>query len=217
VEPGEGVSALAPTAAAMGLLSCPACNMVSRPPKAAHTPHCPRCGSKIFFRKPHSISRTWAYLIAAYVLYIPANVLPVMESTQLFELQQNDTILSGVIFLWNSGSYFTAALILFASVVEPMLKLFVLTYLVLSVQRGWHAAPRQRTHMYRLVKVVGRWSMLDIFVATILTALVQVQTVAQIEIGRGAFAFGAVVVLTMLATLSFDPRLMWDPPRRRHE
>jgi paraquat-inducible protein A len=211
------VSALAPTAASAGLLSCPACSLVSRPPGSAATPYCPRCGARVYFRKPQSISRTWAYLIAAYVLYIPANLLPVMESTQIFEAQQNDTIMSGVIFLWTAGSYLTAALIFFASVVEPLLKLFVLTYLVVSVQRGSTGSPHAKSRMYRLVKVVGRWSMLDIFVATILTALVQVQTVAQIEVGSGAFAFGAVVVLTMLATLSFDPRLIWDPPGRFHD
>ena len=205
------------TAARAGLLSCPACSLVSRPPGAqtstsAAVPakaSCPRCGAAVHQRKPDSIARTWAFLIAAYVLYIPANVLPIMNTSSLFNAKR-DTIMSGLIYLWNSGSWATALLVFFASVVEPLLKLMALTWLVLSVQRRSTWKPHLRARLYRLISLVGRWSMLDIFVVTILVALVQIESVAEIKAGPGAFAFGAVVVLTMFAGFSFDPRLLWD-------
>jgi paraquat-inducible protein A len=197
------------TAAQAGLLSCPACRLVSRPPAAGATAACPRCGAAVHQRKPDSIARTWAFLIAAYVLYIPANVLPIMDTSSLFNAKR-DTIMSGLLYLWNSGSWATALLVFFASVVEPMLKLIALTWLVLSVQQGSRWKPELRTRLYRLISVVGRWSMLDIFVVTILVALVQIESIAEIKAGPGAFAFGAVVVLTMFAGFSFDPRLLWD-------
>ncbi|MBK9607897.1 MAG: paraquat-inducible protein A [Betaproteobacteria bacterium] len=202
------------TAAAAGLLSCPACALVSRPPAAttgieSPTARCPRCGAGVHARKPDSIARTWAFLLAAFVLYIPANVLPIMDTSSLFDAQQ-DTILSGVIYLWKSGSWGTALIVFIASVVTPLAKLLALTALLLSVH--WKSAwrPHVRAQLYRAVSLVGRWSMLDIFVVTVLVALVQLQSVAVITAGPGAFAFGAVVVLTMLAAFSFDPRLIWD-------
>ncbi|MBK7472922.1 MAG: paraquat-inducible protein A [Betaproteobacteria bacterium] len=202
------------TAAAAGLLSCPACALVSRPPAAAHdigSPalRCPRCGAGVHARKPDSLARTWAFLLAAFVLYIPANALPIMDTSSLFDAQQ-DTILSGVIYLWQSGSWGTALIEFIASVVTPLAKLLALTALLLSVH--WKSAwrPHVRAQLYRAVSLVGRWSMLDIFVVTVLVALVQLQSVAVITAGPGAFAFGAVVVLTMLAAFSFDPRLIWD-------
>jgi paraquat-inducible protein A len=204
------VSAMPATATQAGLLSCLSCHFVSRAVEGGTAVHCPRCGAKVRHRKAYSLSRTWAYLIAAYALYIPANVLPIMDSRSLF-LSQEDTILSGVRFLWTTGSYVTASLIFFASIVEPLLKLFGLTALVLKVQRhSRHIGPGRASRIFRLIHVVGRWSMLDIFVAAILVALVQSPTLAQIAIGPAAVAFGAVVILTMLAALSFDPRCLWD-------
>ena len=197
------------TAAQAGLLSCPACSLVSRSKTAGEAAACPRCGARVHPRKPNSVARTWAFLIAAYVLYIPANVLPIMNTSSLFNAQR-DTIMSGLIYLWNSGSWATATLIFFASVVEPLLKLVVMTWLVLSVQRASTWNPKLRAQVYRVVSIVGRWSMLDIFVVTILVALVQIESVAEIKAGPGALAFGAVVVLTMFASFSFDPRLLWD-------
>ena len=203
------------TASAAGLLSCPACALVSRPPPAAargaasSAPRCPRCGAGVHARKPDSIARTWAFVLAAFVLYIPANVLPIMDTSSLFDAQQ-DTILSGVIYLWKSGSWGTALIVFIASVVTPLAKLFALTALLLSVQWKSTWRPHVRAQFYRAVSLVGRWSMLDIFVVTVLVALVQLQSIAVITAGPGAFAFGAVVVLTMLAAFSFDPRLIWD-------
>jgi len=162
------------------------------------------------------LGRTWSFLAAAYILYIPANVLPVMDSNSLF-MSSSDTILSGVRFLWNSGSPVTASIIFFASIVEPLLKLLGLTWLALAVQHsGVHVRARTGARVYRLIHVVGRWSMTDLFAAGILAALVQSPTLAQITVGPGALAFGAVVVLTMLASISFDPRCLFDAERQRH-
>lgn len=197
------------SAASQGLLSCPTCDLLSRPPKSGGEARCPRCGSPLHFRKPNSIARTWALLIAAYILFIPANAMPVMETGSMFGSQQ-DTIMSGVVYLWVTGSWPLAALVFFASIVVPLVKLIALTYLVVSVQRRSRTLKTQRTGLYRLLEFIGRWSMLDIYVITLLSALVQLQTLARITPGPGAVAFGAMVVLTMLAAMAFDPRLIWD-------
>jgi len=161
-------------------------------------------------RKPNNLSRTWALLIAAYIVYVPANLLPIMKTSTLLG-SQDDTIMSGVVFLWTSGSWPLALLVFFASVTVPLLKLIAMTILIVSVQRRSTWQPMQRLRLYRLVEFVGRWSMMDIYVVTILVALVQLQSLAAIEPGPGAVAFGAVVVLTMSAAITFDPRSIWDP------
>jgi paraquat-inducible protein A len=182
-------------------------------------PLCPRCGSFVFPRKPASLARTWVFLVACYLLYIPANTLPIMETSSLFD-DQSDTIMSGVTYLWNTGSWATAAVVFVASIVQPILKLVVLTYVAFSVWRGRVPNPLQQARMYRFVHVIGRWSMLDIYVVALLVALVQSPTLAEIEAGPAAIAYGALVVFTMLASQSFDPRLIWDAARsapRREE
>ncbi len=160
-------------------------------------------------RKAHSLSRSWALLIAAYIMYIPANVLPVSTIVYL-GAGEPDTIMSGVILLFHHGDAPIAMLLFFASIAVPVLKLFVLTWLLLSVKFKSRWRPRDRTAFYRLIEHIGRWSMLDIFVIALLVALVQLQALATIHAGAGAVAFCAVVVLTMLAAESFDPRLIWD-------
>ena len=170
---------------------------------------CSRCGQNLYLRRPDSIGRTWALLMAACILYVPANVLPVMETGSLFGAQ-TDTIMSGVVYLWTSGSWPLAVVVFFASVTVPILKILALAFLLISVQLRSRWQPRRRTKLYRVVEYVGRWSMLDIYVVTILTALVQIQSLATIRAGPGAVAFGAVVVLTMFAAMAFDPRLIWD-------
>jgi paraquat-inducible protein A len=198
------------TAAALGLYACHACGLVSQSTDAARVDvACPRCGARLHPRKPNSIARTCALLIAAAILYIPANFLPVMETGSLFGAQR-DTIMSGVVYLWVSGSWPLAILVFLASIVVPLVKLITLTLLVASVQFRWDWLPRERTRLFRMIEFIGRWSMLDIYVVTILVALVRLQTLATIKAGPGAIAFGAVVVLTMFASMSFDPRLMWD-------
>jgi paraquat-inducible protein A len=194
------------TAASIGKTVCPTCELLGSPA----TDHaCRRCGTPLHLRKPHSIQRTWALLIAAYALYLPANLLPIMETRSLFGLQQ-DTIMSGVVYLWSSGSWVLAMVVVIASVAVPLVKLLSLTALLVGVQRGSRRQPLHRAKLYRLLELIGRWSMLDVYVVTILAALVQVESLASILPGAGVVAFAAVVVLSMLATMAFDPRLIWD-------
>lgn len=193
-------------AASLGKAVCPTCGLLGSP---ADDHACRRCGTTLHFRRPDSIQRAWALLIAAYAFYLPANLLPIMETRSLFGAQQ-DTIMSGVVYLWGSGSWVLALVVFIASVAVPLLKLLSLTVLLIGVQRRWHGQALQRTRLYRLLELIGRWSMLDVYVVTILVALVQVQSLALIRPGAGVLAFAAVVVLSMLATMAFDPRLIWD-------
>jgi paraquat-inducible protein A len=200
-----------PTAARASLISCHACHQLSRFSVRLTNGEaiCSRCEAHVHLRKPHSISRTWALLIAAYIMYIPANLLPVMTVIS-FGKGEADTILSGVKELIHAGMWPIALLVFFASITVPVLKLLVLTYLLLSVQYHSQWRPRERTVLYRITEVVGRWSMIDIFMISILIALVKLEAVATIEPGPGAISFAAVVILTMFAAMSFDPRLIWD-------
>jgi paraquat-inducible protein A len=205
--------------AACGLLSCHVCGLVSKTTSTGGTDYCPRCSARLHFRKPDSVARTWALLIAAAIMYLPANLLPMMETSSLFGSEE-DTIFSGVIYLWSSGSWDLAIVVFIASIMVPLLKLISLTLLLVSVQRRSVWQPVQRTRLCRMIELVGRWSMLDIYVVTILAALVQVGSLATIKAGPAAVAFGAVVVLTMFAARQFDPRLIWDPlqkERTTHE
>jgi len=196
-------------AASVGLWACNLCKLVSKSPSQSSAAHCPRCGARIHAREPYAVARTWALLITAATLYVPANVLPVMETNSLFGFQK-DTILSGVVYLWTSGSRTLSLLVFIASITVPLLKLTSLAFLLASVQFRSTWRPDQRARLYRIVEFIGRWSMLDIYVGAVLVALVHFQGVATIVAGPGATAFGAVVVLTMLAAMSFDPRLIWD-------
>jgi paraquat-inducible protein A len=202
------------TAARRGLWLCQSCEQLNRAIAGKHTA-CARCGTPLHVRKPHSILQAWMLLALASVLYIPANMLPVIESGSIFG-SKNDTILSGVIFLWRTGSWVLAAIIFVASIVIPLSKLFVVAFLLAMAQRRSLWNPRRRTQLHRLMSLIGRWSMVDIFVGAMLVALVQFKTIATIHPGPGAIAFGAVVILTMLASLSFDPRLAWDPVDEIH-
>lgn len=170
---------------------------------------CPRCDATVHRRKPDSLIRTWAYLIAAAICYVPANVYPIMTTTSLGNVQ-SDTILSGVVFLLFHGMWPLAFVVFVASVVVPLMKLVALTGLVVSVERRSRWRPRERAALYRIVETVGRWSMVDVYVVTILAALVHLGALASVEAELGAVFFGAVVVLTIFAAESFDPRLIWD-------
>ena len=173
---------------------------------------CSRCGFRLHDRKPGSIERTWAFAIAAVVLYIPANIYPVLTVVQL-GAGQPSTILGGVRELLELGMWPLAALVFFASVAVPVLKLIGLAILLISTHAGSGWALHDRTVLYRIVDAIGRWSMIDIFMESILVALVQFGKLASVYPGPGAIAFAAVVILTMLAARSFDPRLMWDSAR----
>ncbi|HYQ91116.1 MAG TPA: paraquat-inducible protein A [Candidatus Competibacteraceae bacterium] len=163
----------------------------------------------MYRRKPDSVARTWALTLTAAILYIPANVFPVMTVVSMGR-KEPDTILSGVEALIAADMWPIALLVFFASITVPMLKLISLTYLLLSVQRKSRWRPRDRTVLYRITEAVGRWSMIDIFMISILVALVRLGNIATFEASPGAIAFAAVVVITMFAAMSFDPRLIWD-------
>ncbi|RYF32887.1 MAG: paraquat-inducible membrane protein A [Comamonadaceae bacterium] len=195
------------TGRSLGLVGCPHCAAVWR--DAQDGEPCGRCGTRLHTRKPDSLNRTWALLIAACIMYVPANLLPVMITKSLFGTQY-DTILSGVIYFWVSGAWGLAAIVFIASFLVPLFKLAVLFLLVILAQRRSDWRQPERAKLYHIVEIIGRWSMLDVFVVSLLTGLVQIQGFAQITAGVGIAAFGSVVVLTMLASLSFDPRLTWD-------
>ncbi|MDD2364905.1 MAG: paraquat-inducible protein A [Desulfuromonadaceae bacterium] len=201
-------------AANQGFCSCHVCSLVSRVDQMSDSRRCPRCRALLRFRKPASVSRCWSLLIAAYILYIPANLLTMMETGSLLNYRK-DTILSGVVHLWETGSWGISTIVFIASVMIPLLKLISLSLLLVSVQRGSKLHPRLRTSLYRSVELVGRWSMLDIYVVTLLAALVQMGTMATVKAGPAALAFGAVVILTMFASMQFEPRLIWDPLEKR--
>ncbi len=202
------------TAARMGYLLCDGCYKLNRLPGELAAPACARCGTALHARKPASVARCWAYLVAAVILYIPANALPVMESGGLY-LAQSDTIWSGVVYLWTTGSWMLSAIVFTASIVIPAAKLVSLSWLAAAVQRRSARDPLRRAKLYRATAYIGRWSMVDIFVGAVLVGLVQFKAFASIVPGPGAVFFAAVVVLTMLASASFDPRLTWDAAQER--
>jgi len=183
--------------------------MLSRPASAAEPGYCARCGEKLELRRHASIQITWALVIAAAICYIPANALPVLNTTT-FGTSEGDTILGGVAFLYTSGSWPLALVVLIASVMIPLGKLVALIYLLVTVQRGSVASNRERTRLYRMVEFIGRWSMLDVFVDAFTVAMVQLQPLMSVAPGPGVLFFAACVVLTMLAAEAFDPRLIWD-------
>ncbi|WIE49119.1 paraquat-inducible protein A [Pseudomonas sp. GM17] len=194
-----------PYARDLGLMLCHTCGQTC--PQDAH--YCPRCEAVVHARKPNSLSRTWAFLVASLILYIPANVLPVMY-TQIFGSGSENTILSGVLEFWQHGSWDIALLIFIASVVVPCSKFLVLGMLLITCQRRSHWAMRERAKLYRFIEVIGYWSMLDVLVVALVAALVQFHALSSIEPRMGILFFGLVVVLTMFAAMSFDPRLIWD-------
>jgi paraquat-inducible protein A len=209
------VHSLAAQGPLRGAIGCESCGLVSIPLPAVEA-RCPRCDSALHKRKPNSLARTWALVLAAAILYIPANLYPVLTVVQL-GAGQPSTILGGVRELISSGMYPLAALVFFASIAVPMLKLVGLTVMLVATQTHRTGWLRDRTRLYHVVRWVGRWSMIDIFMESLLGALVRFGNVVTIEPGIGAVAFCAVVILTMFAAETFDPRLMWDAAGRRTE
>jgi len=198
------------TAMQHGLQRCETCGLVSRPAPGKEESCCPRCGGELIFRKTKSLERTLAYLIAAAICYLPANLLPVITSTT-FSGSESDTIMQGVVLLWSPTGWPLSLIVLVASIMIPSAKIAALLYLVITVRRGSIKSPGQRVRLYRLVEIIGRWSMVDVFVDTFTVALIQLQPLMSVQPAPGLFFFAAVVVLTMLAVESFDPRLIWDP------
>ena len=192
-----------------GLQSCEGCGLLSRPAAGEEEGRCPRCAEELHFRKPGSYQRTWAYLMAAAICYIPANILPVLTTTTAAGAE-SDTILQGVVLLWSPTGWPLSLIVLFASIMIPSAKIVALAYLLITCQQGSTANNEQRIRVYRMVDFIGRWSMVDVFVDTFTAALIQLQPLMSVEPGPGLIFFAAVVVFTMLAVESFDPRLIWD-------
>ncbi|GGI53369.1 paraquat-inducible protein A [Oxalicibacterium solurbis] len=199
-----------PRARELGIVGCHACGLACED-TLAETGHarCPRCGTMLHRRRRNSLARAWALLIAGIIFYIPANVLPVMY-TSLLGSGSDSTIMRGVIEFWKTGSYGIALVIFIASVAVPCTKFLVLGLLLTTVGRRSRWAMRERARLYRLVELIGYWSMLDVLVVAVVAALVKFQLLSDIEPRIGILFFGMVVILTMLSAMHFDPRLIWD-------
>jgi paraquat-inducible protein A len=210
------MTAAARTGMGEGFVSCEACGLLSRPAGAEEPGDCPRCGEKLEFRRRDAIQRTWALVITAAICYLPANILPVMRTTTLTS-EQTDTIISGVVRLHATGSWHLALILLIASVMIPLAKLAALAYLLISVQRGSVRNNRERARLYRVMEGIGHWSMVDVFVATFAVGLVRLRPLLSVAPEPGVLFFSAVVILTIVAAQSFDPRLIWDSSRGKQE
>jgi paraquat-inducible protein A len=200
------------SAAQQGFAACSHCRLVVRmggDQKAVASVICPRCAAVVRYRKPQSLQRTWALLVGAVICYVPANLLPILTVIQ-FGSGDPDTILSGAQHLFAEGQWPIAILVFVASVFVPLAKIGILGFLMISVHAHWRWQPRQRAMLYHVIDSLGRWSMIDIFMISILVALVQIGALATVEAGLGAAFFAAMVFCTMLAAMSFDPRLLWD-------
>jgi paraquat-inducible protein A len=192
----------------LGLLFCQQCHTTVRGDRVPY-PRCPRCHAHLHRRKPHSLVLTAVLVACAAVLYIPANLLPVMNTRSLID-DERDTIMSGVLVLLQSGSWPIAIVVFIASIVVPLLKILALAVLIFSAWRGSERHRLQRSELFRLVEFIGRWSMLDVYAVSLLVALVQIRSLAFISVGWGALAFASVVILTTVAARTFDERLLWD-------
>lgn len=175
---------------------------------------CPRCHAEICRRKPGSLSHTWALVISAGLLYLPANIYPFLN-IKILANRESSTILAGIEQLFSSGMWGVAIIIFFASILVPLLKILGLVFLLISVQRHSRRRAKERARLYRIIRSIGRWSMIDVFVVSLMIALVSLGQVATIEPGPGATCFGLVVVLTLIAAESFDPRSIWDEMERK--
>jgi paraquat-inducible protein A len=192
----------------LGMAGCHTCGKAVHVGKHAYV-ECPRCGSEVHFRKPDSVSRAWAFLIAAFIMYIPANTEPMMRTTSLGK-ESADTIMSGVIYFLSHGDWHLALVIFAASVMLPLLKIIAIGYILISIQRGSTRRKMEKTSLYRIAEILGKWSMLDIFVVGLMVMLVQLGNLTTIDPGPACIAFALVVILTMFAEEALDPKLIWD-------
>jgi paraquat-inducible protein A len=203
-----------PLASELGLCLCHTCGLAC---DITHAPHeCERCGASLHRRKTNALARTWAYMFTALAFYVPANLLPVMN-TKMVGAGADSTIMSGVLEFWEAGAWDIALIIFIASIAVPGIKFVALTLLLVTVQRDSDWARKERSKLYRFVEVIGYWSMLDVIVVALVASLVKFQALADIEPRPGILFFGLVVVFTMLAAMSFDPRMIWDnEPNKPH-
>ena len=193
------------TARELGIIACKRCTKAS----PMGTERCPRCGHKLHSRDPFSLQRVWAFWIVGFLCYIPANIYPMLRTRTLFQVEES-TIIGGAVELAHYGSYGIAAIILFASVVIPLAKFWAIAYLAISVKQPFTFSNHRHQFMYEIVEYIGRWSMIDIFVVAILSALVQLRTLASINPGPAAIFFALSVIFTMLSAQAFDSRMIWD-------
>lgn len=200
-----GISQKTVTARAAGLVACTRCSHAW----PIETEVCGRCGAKLVSRDVHSLQRVWALWVVGLMCYFPANLYPMLRTQQLFSVDES-TIVGGAVELAHHGAFGIAAIILVASVIIPLGKFWAIAFLALSVRQKSGEASQYRLVMYEVVEYIGRWSMIDIFVVAILSALVQLQGLASITPGPAAFFFALSVIFTMLSAQSFDPRMIWD-------
>jgi len=203
------------TGAEAGLCLCHSCEMVL-PVKTNREQSCPRCGEHLHLRKEESLSRTWALVVTALIFTLPANLLPIME-VEYFGVPELSTIMDGIIYFFKEGSYGIGAIILTASILVPLFKVIGLILILLTIHFRWSRGLRYKGIMFRYIEFIGRWSMLDIFVIALLCALVRFGFLSTINAAPAALYFTGVVLSTMFAAISFDPRLLWDAavPQRR--
>jgi len=191
-----------------GLAGCHTCGQVVALHDTARAT-CPRCGCNVHYRKHNSIARAWAFLISAFLMYIPSNTEPMMY-TESFGMQGSDTIMSGVLYFLSHGDWPLALVIFSASVLLPLLKMIAIAYILIMVQLGAKHRRVENTRLYKLAELMGKWSMVDVFVVALLTALVQVGVLTSIQPGPACVAFVTMVLLTMFSAMAFDPKLIWD-------
>ena len=200
---------LSQTAQAAGLTLCHDCHKLVSV-IGEHAPEiCPRCGAGIHLRKPDSINRVWALVLAALTLSFPANLLPIMKVDFLGTIEAS-TIMDGIIYFFQEGSYGIGLVILTASILVPWFKIIGLILILLSIRFRWQSWMRHKTLLFRIIEFIGRWSMLDIFVIALLQVLVNFGSLTSISATTAAPYFAGVVLCTMFAAITFDPRLLWD-------
>ena len=205
----EGMDKERLTARGAGLVNCLDCHLLTPKGDAALQMRCPRCGARLHLRKSNGMARTWAMLSTSIILLFPANLLPIMTVTSLGEKEPN-TIIEGIEHFVQSGDYFIAIIIFIASILVPVFKVVGIMLIMISIQKRWKTWLKHRTLMFRTIKFIGRWSMLDIFVIAVMVALVNFGTLTSITPAPAATYFAAVVISTMLASNTFDTRLIWE-------
>jgi paraquat-inducible protein A len=199
-----------PSARSLGLHACHACDLVSEVRGPLQEARCPRCRARLHLHAALGLQRSVAWLAGAAALYVPANLLPVMSTADVLHGDEHHTILGGIVELWRADEWALALIVFIASIVVPLLKMVALSILAFTASRASRWAQPERTRLYRLVEAVGHWSMLDVLVVVLLVSMVRFGALASVHAEPGLLAFGAVVVLTMLASEAFDPRLIWD-------
>lgn len=196
------------SAKTLGVAGCHTCGKAVHVGKKSHV-ECPRCGAEVHYRKHDSVRRAWAFLVAAFIMYIPANTEPMMRTTALGS-ESADTIMEGVIYFMSHGDYLIGIVIFAASVMLPLLKMMALAYIYMNAEKRANNRRKEQNKLYKWAEILGKWSMLDIFVVGLMAGLVQLGTLTSIAPGPACIAFAAVVILTMISEMLYDPKLTWD-------